>query len=92
MGKYLGNVLSILPQATFRGHKLRTKPAEVRGQMLTIGRPRQTNPDLVEERERQYREAVLRDVTGTRDVTGLSTAGQPRREHKVTGGGGSIAR
>ena len=38
--------------------------------MVTTNRSRQTSTDLLEERERQYRDALSRDVTGARDVPG----------------------
>ncbi|XP_043228392.1 uncharacterized protein LOC122384748 isoform X2 [Amphibalanus amphitrite] len=71
--------------AAFRGQKLRiNKPPEVKNQMVTIHRPRQINPDLLEERERQYYDALSRDVNGARDVTKLTTVDQRDIEEQVT--------
>ncbi|KAF0303413.1 hypothetical protein FJT64_024598 [Amphibalanus amphitrite] len=68
-----------------RGQKLRiNKPPEVKNQMVTIHRPRQINPDLLEERERQYYDALSRDVNGARDVTKLTTVDQRGIKEQAT--------
>ena len=76
--------INFILQAAFRGHKLRLKPTEVSRQMVTLSRPRETNTDLLEERERQYHDALSRDVTsGASDATGPTAVDLRNYDQKV---------